>query len=579
MSNGKSRRRLSLDSVRNLTSSYEKRKNPSGYESDSSSQTPKRSSIFQKLVTAHKSSRRVSVVGNEVTTDIKESNPLVANKVTSRSTHRYTEKPTNGMSREEKTSILDCIEFLNEEPHALEVEGIFRSSGSFSQMQKLRSLLNQGYKVPRSYSQNSEDAPDPLTMADLLKDLLRNLRSPLLPKETGQLLLSTKKSNADLSLLHVVDELKGDNKEVFEKLMQLLAKTSSLSLFNHMNGKNIATIFTPTLIHWDPLQPSARAELQAVTEAVTLIIDDYVSSFFVKEQKEIKTRKHHSMPLHLQPNPFYNPPKFLFLSKRCHNDIDKENCFDAASDIRSVPKIKDSRRPKEIPQWKPLSDEERTSFDASFHAVDIGDKGKISASEGIEFFSKFNLSLEQVALIWNLVDRDESGALGIREWRVAMALCIGVNKNCQIPTQLPAVLEQELVESPRNSLNFESSENAGNIDANCLSEGLSGSYRKTFGAVQEVKQGIETSQICLKESSLVNANMHSMEERHGTHSMHSKIGFVQEQLACDEVLESIRWLWTDKSSVSKTHSDRTFQKMPHLDPLTRRKLLGRGFHE
>ncbi|GJQ10661.1 hypothetical protein GpartN1_g2452.t1 [Galdieria partita] len=578
MSNGKNRRRLSLDSVRNLTLSYEKRKSPSGYESDSSTQNPKRSSIFQKLVTPRKSSRRASVAGNEITKDSKEPNSLLVHKVTGRTSQLHLKKPTNGLSREEKTLILECIEFLDNEPHALEVEGIFRSSGSFSQMQKLRSRLKQGYKIPRSSQQNQEDAPDPLTVADLLKDLLRNSESPLLPKETGQLLLSKEQSNTELSLLHAVDEMKVNNKEVFEKLIQLLAKTSSLSLFNHMSSKNIATIFTPTLIRWDPLQPTARKELQAVTEAITSIIDDSNRGVSMTEQTKFKTRQHHSMPLHLQPNPFYNPPKYLFVSKRSNDDT--ENCFDIANDLRSVPKIKGSRRPKDIPQWKPLSEEERTSFDASFHAVDVNDRGSISASEGIKFFSKFNLSLEQVALIWNLVDREESGVLGIREWRVAMALCMGLNRNCQIPTKLPTVLEQELVEPHRDSqdydplITYEKSQNN-----TPFSKDLFGNYHKTSQFVKKDAQDIESNEICLKGDNSVNSETLEMEERHDVQErIHSK--FVQEPLVCDEVLESIRWLWIEKSSVSNACSHITFQQeMPYLDPLARRKLLGRGFHE
>lgn len=183
-----------------------------------------------------------------------------------------------------------------------------------------------------------------------------------------------------------------------------------------MDSKNIATIFAPTLIDWDPLQRYARTELETLTEAIMSVINDHVICSSGTEQKEVKTRKHHSMPLHLQPNPFYNPPKYLLVSKQRTHDTE----IDSRDGIRSLPKIKDSRRPKESLQWKPLSDQERTSFDASFHAVDVSDKGSISASEGIEFLSKFNLSLEQVALIWSLVDRNDSGFLGIREWRVAM---------------------------------------------------------------------------------------------------------------------------------------------------------------
>jgi len=68
---------------------------------------------------------------------------------------------------------------------------VSQQSGSFSQMQNLRTRLMQGYKIPRSCRHNGGNVPDPLTVADLLKDLLRNLESSLLPKETGRQLLST----------------------------------------------------------------------------------------------------------------------------------------------------------------------------------------------------------------------------------------------------------------------------------------------------------------------------------------------------------------------------------------------------
>jgi len=203
MSNGKSRRRLSLDSFRSLTQSHEKRKSQSGYESDSSSPNSKRSSIFQKLVTPGNSSKRASIAGVQINKTGKQSQYEIASKgrhrlplkinptATKKTDHLYLGNQKNGLSFGEKTSILECINFLNEEPHVLEAEGIFRSSGSFSQMQNLRTRLMQGYKIPRSCRHNGGNVPDPLTVADLLKDLLRNLESSLLPKETGRQLLST----------------------------------------------------------------------------------------------------------------------------------------------------------------------------------------------------------------------------------------------------------------------------------------------------------------------------------------------------------------------------------------------------
>jgi len=570
MSNGKSRRRLSLDSFRSLTQSHEKRKSQSGYESDSSSPNSKRSSIFQKLVTPGNSSKRASIAGVQINKTGKQSQYEIASKGNQK----------NGLSFGEKTSILECINFLNEEPHVLEAEGIFRSSGSFSQMQNLRTRLMQGYKIPRSCRHNGGNVPDPLTVADLLKDLLRNLESSLLPKETGRQLLSTQQSNKGLSLLHVTHGMHEDNKEVFEDLMQLLAKTASLSLFNHMNSKNIATIFAPTLIKWDPLQSAARTELQAVTEAVACIIDDYMSGGSVKEEKRLKTRKHHSMPLHLQPNPFYNPPKYLPVSKRSDYDAEKENRLDGSNSIRSVPKIRDSRKPKEIIQWKPLSDEERTSFDASFHAVDITDKGCISASEGIAFLSKFSLSLEQVALIWNLVDTNDSGVLGIREWRVAMALCMGLNRNCQIPTKLPAVLEQELTgpiqdSSDMNALREAEIPEGSSIHLNDRLSEKNCNVNESVETVQKLPQHLGNDQ----NEMAWNIEAHSIDETIELQPFRKNTESVGEPQSYDDALESIRWLWIETAPVSKNCYEKLIQEMPHLDPLTRRKLLGRGFHQ
>eukprot|EP00871_Galdieria_phlegrea_P005514 jgi/Galph1/5964/GphlegSOOS_G4620.1 len=531
-------------------------------------------SLFRKLnnfVSNPKNSeRRASISSFDRKSDVKNQDITARNAGRQSSNKNKTQKYE--VTPEEKWSLLECIRFLTEEPHALEAEGIFRVSGTFSKVQKLRHQLRKGLQISTSKDDDSE-IPDSLTVADLLKDLLRNLSRPILPCDTGRLILENSKTNPGFNLLQIAEKnLSSVNRELFERILELLAKTSSLSLFNQMNSKNLATVFAPTMIDWDPLQPNAREELQVVTEAISSLIQDHSYNHASDARKVQKSRRYHSTPLHLQPNPFYNPPKFL-PAMNSTDHISIQNRLQQVRNMPSMPKIKSHRT------LKP------TSFDASFHAVDIHDKGRISASEGITFFSKFHLSLEQVALIWNLADTRDTGSLGIQEWRIAMALCLGLSRNCEIPSKLPAALEWELHIPPSYFTEYSENRHVACESEKRPSEEKEGHFLvKLETPQQEVSVTADNSSTLVENRNIVNiSNVSSNEEEtcpeiEQCYKDIDKHGAVTEDSNDEDVLFSIKYLWVT-SDYTKKPSHETLVADSWDNVLARRKLLGRGLRQ
>eukprot|EP01114_Cavostelium_apophysatum_P016541 TRINITY_DN4728_c0_g1_i1.p1 TRINITY_DN4728_c0_g1~~TRINITY_DN4728_c0_g1_i1.p1 ORF type:complete len:615 (+),score=174.42 TRINITY_DN4728_c0_g1_i1:70-1914(+) len=139
-----------------------------------------------------------------------------------------------------------CIKYLME-GKALELQGIFRLSGSQPQITQLKKDFDKGENV------NLSTVEDPHVIAGLLKLYLRELPEPLFPFEVYDKLIDTQRNQKDSDLLDslsvIIDnEFPPANKAVLRSLLVLLTAVESHSATNKMTSSNLSIVFAPTLI-------------------------------------------------------------------------------------------------------------------------------------------------------------------------------------------------------------------------------------------------------------------------------------------------------------------------------------------
>jgi len=125
------------------------------------------------------------------------------------------------------------------------MQGIFRLSGSQSEVNRLRKEYDKGETV------NLTAIEDPHIIAGLLKLYLRELPSPLFPFELYDKLIEAHQNKEHtLSILQFLfkEELPPANKATLKKLLELLAFIEKNSEENKMTSSNLSIVFAPNLI-------------------------------------------------------------------------------------------------------------------------------------------------------------------------------------------------------------------------------------------------------------------------------------------------------------------------------------------
>uniref|UniRef100_A0A7E4UUA6 SH2 domain protein n=1 Tax=Panagrellus redivivus TaxID=6233 RepID=A0A7E4UUA6_PANRE len=141
--------------------------------------------------------------------------------------------------------LVRCIEEI--EKRALDVEGIYRVSGSHEQMEKLRRQFDLGNNVDLS------TVEDVHTVCGLLKLYLRLLPQQLVPYSVFRALLHAYSSNSNDTKECIrkcraeLEELNEANAFTLNVLLEHLRHVSQHSTINKMTPENLATIFSPTI--------------------------------------------------------------------------------------------------------------------------------------------------------------------------------------------------------------------------------------------------------------------------------------------------------------------------------------------
>eukprot|EP01104_Vermistella_antarctica_P002925 TRINITY_DN13101_c0_g1_i1.p1 TRINITY_DN13101_c0_g1~~TRINITY_DN13101_c0_g1_i1.p1 ORF type:complete len:754 (+),score=192.56 TRINITY_DN13101_c0_g1_i1:567-2828(+) len=138
--------------------------------------------------------------------------------------------------------ITECIDLLND-TGALEVEGIFRISGSSSDIQSMRKQVDRGkYGAFKSVR-------DPHTVSGLLKTYLRELPEPLFSFEFFSKFVAAAKSNSIEKIAELAAQLPESNRRFLHELVSFFAEVANHSEVNKMTAKNLAVVFAPNVIY------------------------------------------------------------------------------------------------------------------------------------------------------------------------------------------------------------------------------------------------------------------------------------------------------------------------------------------
>lgn len=177
------------------------------------------------------------------------------------------------MSHESKipSIVSKTISYLDQ--HGLEIEGVFRHSGSPSLTEHYRDEFEIGLEP------DFTDCNDPHTVAALLKQFFRDLPEPLLTFDNYSKFIeiaSIKETPTDEKVKQVfalVETLPPEHQIILKHLLSFLNRVSRLSDLNKMTVANLAMVFGPNLLR--PLNDTPMTLMQdapCVNEVVGILI-------------------------------------------------------------------------------------------------------------------------------------------------------------------------------------------------------------------------------------------------------------------------------------------------------------------
>ncbi|XP_078067628.1 rho GTPase-activating protein 36 isoform X2 [Mustelus asterias] len=188
---------------------------------------------------------------------------------------------------------------LHIEKYGLQTVGIFRVGSSKKRVRQLRDEFDQGQHVVLDEEHSVHD------VAALLKEFLRDMPDPLLPKELYSAFINTMSMNhkEQLSILQLLIYLLPPcNCDTLLRLLELLSKVASHAhdsldkdgqemTGNKMTAVNLATIFGPNLLHRENMSDkdySAQAaqveESSAIIGVIQKMIENYTTLFIVSPE-------------------------------------------------------------------------------------------------------------------------------------------------------------------------------------------------------------------------------------------------------------------------------------------------------
>ncbi|XP_058845103.1 rho GTPase-activating protein 6-like isoform X1 [Acipenser ruthenus] len=210
---------------------------------------------------------------------------------------RVTKLSLNPIYRQVPRIMDSCCQHI--ETYGLQTVGIFRVGSSKKRVRQLREEFDQGNDVILDDDQSVHD------VAALLKEFLREMPDPLLPRELYTAFLSasamdTEEQHSFLQLLIYL--LPPCNCDTLHRLLQFLSKVASYAqnytgpdgqeiAGNKMTAANLATIFGPNLLQREkvPEKDYSLKSLEvedspSIITVVQRLIEDYESLFTVSPE-------------------------------------------------------------------------------------------------------------------------------------------------------------------------------------------------------------------------------------------------------------------------------------------------------
>jgi len=172
------------------------------------------------------------------------------------------------------------------EDKSLEVEGIFRLSGSQNQIDKLKAEFNTGTLV------DLNSVADPHTITGVLKLWFRELPEPLMTYDLYESFITAQQErdpNKRIRFLrHLLSCLPPVNRATLQHLISFLSRVEKHSEVNKMAVHNLATVFAPNLLrHREDNMVQSAMDTPLINGIVSTLIKDFDAIFSVQEPPEI----------------------------------------------------------------------------------------------------------------------------------------------------------------------------------------------------------------------------------------------------------------------------------------------------
>jgi hypothetical protein len=172
------------------------------------------------------------------------------------------------------------------EAKSLEVEGVFRLSGSQNLIDKLKAEFNAGKQVDLS------TVADPHTVTGVLKLYFRELPEPLMTYDLYESFVAAQQErdpNKRIRYIrHLISSLPQVNRSTLKYLIGFLARVEKFSDVNKMAVHNLATVFAPNLLKQreDNMVQSAM-DTPLINGLVSNFIKDYEMIFSEQDPPEL----------------------------------------------------------------------------------------------------------------------------------------------------------------------------------------------------------------------------------------------------------------------------------------------------
>lgn len=176
--------------------------------------------------------------------------------------------------------VYQCIQAVD--MYGLNVEGIYRQSGSMAHIQRLKNMFDTESSHPALDFRNPENFyHDVNSVTGLLKQFFRDLPDPLLTLEYHDSFITAAKQEDDTvrrdSIHAIINSLPDPNYATLRALTLHLWRVMDNSHNNRMNCHNLAVIFGPTLMGTDPSTAIADAGWQI--KAIDTILQNTLQIF------------------------------------------------------------------------------------------------------------------------------------------------------------------------------------------------------------------------------------------------------------------------------------------------------------